>query len=269
MIAYYVEGQRYLEGGRDKTSRPIENNTRVERRGDDLAIKLHATDIAVIHPDDSITLDSGGWLTMTTKERMNRALGTRPVKIGSDRGVWFIYQGWQNKICRYFDGITISEHGDILNPRNEALEERLAIAEGKMGKSIDRFMDGYFETMEADAMTLPGGGDCWYCSMIVSNGVDKGKPLGDANSSNDHLFEHIKERYYVPSLLWNAMRVRGYRDLNLTMSMYLDRDSWEAGLMRVQRGWGSDAPDINARKELRHQLRKYLRKHLIPTRATQ
>jgi hypothetical protein len=266
MIANYYEGIRYLEGGRDKNSRPIENNTRVERRGEDIAIRLHATDVAVIHPDNSITLHDGGWLTVTTKDRMNYALGMRPVKIGSDRGVWYVYSRSWEKRGRYFDGITISETGTILNPRSESLEERLAFAEEKMVRAINRYIDGYFEAMEAGKMPLPSGGDCWDCSLIVVDGPDKGKPMGDVKDG-DHLLSHLKERYYVPSLLWNATRARGYGDANFVMATRLDRESYDFGLMKVQRAWQSDQPDRFSVKELRRDLRKYLGKRLLKTRA--
>jgi hypothetical protein len=267
MVSHYSSAAQHLAGGRNRDSRPVENNTRVERRGDDFAIRLHETDVAVIHPDDSITLNSGGWLTVTTKDRMNRALGSRSVRIASDRGAWFIYRGWQVKVCRYFDGITISESGEILNPRSESLEERIAFAEEKMVRSINRYIDGYFEAMEAGKMELPSGGDCWDCSMIVDSGPDKGKPLGDVKDGSDHLLSHIKDRYYVPSLLWNAVRARGYGDPNFVMGMRLDRESYEFGLMKVSRAYGPPIPDPYAVKELRRDLRKYLAKRLLKTRA--
>lgn len=267
MPGTYEEATRYLDGGRDKNSRPVASNTRIERRDDDVAIRLHATDVAVIHPDNSITLDSGGWLTVTTKDRMNAALGSRPVKIGSDRGVWYIYNRNWEKSARYFDGITISPDGEVLNPRDETLEERITLAEDKMVRAINRYVDGYFAAMEAGKVPLPSGGDCWDCSMIVSEGPDEGKPLGDVKDG-DHLMSHITERYYVPSLLWNAVKARGYRDVSFIMSTRLDREAWEQdGLMKVSRAWQSDKPDTYSVKELRRDLRKYLAKRLIKTRA--
>jgi hypothetical protein len=180
--------------------------------------------------------------------------------------MWFVYNRSWDKVGRYFDGITISENGTILNPRDESLEERLAFAEEKMVKAINRYVDGYFEAMEAGKMELPSAGDCWDCSMIVSDGPDKGKPLGDVKDG-DHLMSHIKERYYVPSLLWNAVRARGYRDVGFIMGVRLDRESYEFGLMKVQRAWHSTKPDSGSVKELRRDLRKYLAKRLLKTRA--
>lgn len=262
----YESAIAFLSGGRNKTSRPIENNTRIEKRGEDYAVVLHSTDVVTYHEDGSVTLNSGGWFTITTKDRINRHMGIPGIRVYSDLGRWFIYSRGE-KICRFFDGITITKSGTILNPRSESLEERLTLAEEKMRQSITRYIDGYFEAMEAGKMPLPSGGDCWDCSMIVSDGPDKGKPIGDVKDG-DHLLSHIKDRYYVPSLLWNAVGARGYRNISLIMSTRLDREAWEnEGLMKVRRAWQSDQPDGNSIKELRLNLRKYLAKRLIKTRA--
>jgi hypothetical protein len=55
----------------------------------------------------------------------------------------------------------------------------------------------------ADAIPLdnPSGGDCWYCAMVTE---DK-KTLGDAVKS-DHIDQHIKEGYIVPSLVAHALK---------------------------------------------------------------
>lgn len=253
MVSHYASAQSHLAGGRNKDSRPVENNTRVERRGDDIAIRLHNTDVATIHPDDSITLDSGGWLTVTTKDRMNRALGNRSVRIGSDRGRWYVYRGWDVKVCRYFDGIRIAADGTILNPPDPTLEERKREAEAKMRKRIDKFVGGYI-TQLADGMPMPSGGDCWGCSMF-----------GDRDSY--HLEQHLRENYFVPTMLWNAMKARGYRDVNTTMAIFLDIEAADRGVMRARRAYRSEEADKSTLKDFRMALGKYLRKRLMPTVA--
>lgn len=58
-------------GKRD--TRKVANNTYLQRRSEGrLAVKLHNTDILTFHPDGSVVFTTGGWKTMTTKERMNR-----------------------------------------------------------------------------------------------------------------------------------------------------------------------------------------------------
>jgi hypothetical protein len=51
-------------------------------------VRLHDTDVVTIAPDGSITLDSGGWRTVTTKDRMNLALPSSWC-VYSNRG-WFV-----------------------------------------------------------------------------------------------------------------------------------------------------------------------------------
>lgn len=253
MMDSWHEADTYLHGGRNKSSRPIENNTRVERRDDDIAIRLHGTDVVTYHKDGSVTLDSGGWLTVTTKNRMNDYLGGRAY-IGSDRGVWYVYRkGTWERVCRYFDGITVAFDGTILNPQDPSLEERKAEAERKMRLRIEKYVNIYMKQL-ADGMPMPSGGDCWYCSLF-----------GDKD--NDHLLNHLTENYYVPTMLWNAMRARGYRDVSLTMGLFLDIEAADNGVMRVRRAYKSTDPDQRILKDFRRTLGKYLRKRLMPTVA--
>lgn len=68
--------------------RPIANNTRLVRHhGDAYAIQLHATRVVVIWPDGTYTLDSGGWFTPTT---LNRMRTYSPARVsGSTRSGWW------------------------------------------------------------------------------------------------------------------------------------------------------------------------------------
>jgi hypothetical protein len=254
-VSNWFAADTYVKGGRSKVARPIENNTRVVKRGDDYAVELHGTDVVTLHKDGSVTLDSGGWLTVTTKDRMNRYIGSR-ARIGSDRGVWYVYDHSWEKRTRYFDGIRIAADGTILNPPDPTLEQRKREAEVKMRKRVDTFVDGYMKEL-AEGMPVPSGGDCWGCSMFERAG----------QHDNGHLLDHLTERYYVPTMLWNAMTERGYRDVATTMGIFLDYEAWQQGTMRVRRAWHSTDPDKGTLADFRRALGKYLRKRLIPTVA--
>jgi hypothetical protein len=87
MLSYH-ECRRLVESARDKRSKPVANNTRVERRGENAyALRLHATDIATYHEDGRITVNSGGWRTVTTAQRLGQFV-TRHVF--SERGTWYM-----------------------------------------------------------------------------------------------------------------------------------------------------------------------------------
>ena len=75
----YFDADRELHhkghGGRMQ-SRKVANNTWLERRGHGyIALRLHATNVAEFFDDGSVVLNSGGWRTMTTKDRINRFVG--------------------------------------------------------------------------------------------------------------------------------------------------------------------------------------------------
>lgn len=77
----------HIQGGRNKTDRPLCNNTRAWKRGESVAVRLHNTDVVTIHPDNTRELSSGGYHTITTLDRI-RTYGSRHVH--SVRGEWFI-----------------------------------------------------------------------------------------------------------------------------------------------------------------------------------
>lgn len=78
----------FIAGGRDKRTRLIANNTHAVIRGsNEIAIRLHNTDVVSIHRDGTLTLSSGGWGTRTTLDRISR-FGTRHIE--ADGGRWYV-----------------------------------------------------------------------------------------------------------------------------------------------------------------------------------
>lgn len=194
----YTEWLEYIEAGRNKTSRPIANNTTVRKVEGGVAIRLHNTDIVTIKSNGQAVLDSGGWLTLTTKERINRYTNAR---ISQRLGTWYI-RDKNGKDSLFYDGMLISKQGYAMKPRKTAkYEAKLA----KIKKQAKEYAKGYVEALKAGAIDYPSGGDCWACLMRGPEGQE-----GFPGSS--HLQDHLKEKYYVPSLLVNAGREAGYQD---------------------------------------------------------
>ena len=81
--------------------------SRLERRGDDIAVLFHGTAVVTYHPDGSVTLDSGGWLTSTTKQRIN-AYTRAPVY--SVKGKWLVGVPGGGKVP-FRDGIRVDAEG--------------------------------------------------------------------------------------------------------------------------------------------------------------
>jgi hypothetical protein len=99
----YAEANTIL-GNKDR--KVLGNNTALERRDNGtIAVRLHNTDVVVFHPDYRVVLNSGGFKTKTTKDRLNSYSGHR---VYVRKGVWLVDGIWcaDNPPCVFHDGIT-------------------------------------------------------------------------------------------------------------------------------------------------------------------
>lgn len=81
----YKEAEEKLVG-RWARGRKLERNTYLERRDFfSIAIRLHGTDVLTFHEDGSIEVNTGGWNTVTTRDRINRYL-PKPWHVYGERG---------------------------------------------------------------------------------------------------------------------------------------------------------------------------------------
>ena len=83
----------------------VANNTYRINSENGFIIRLHDTDI-LSSQDGIITLDSGGFDTHTTKDRMNRFLPARYSVYQKD-WAWYIKDSKENKTIPFKDGITL------------------------------------------------------------------------------------------------------------------------------------------------------------------
>ena len=85
-------------------------------KADYYAIRLHSTDVMTFDPDGGVTLHTGGWETVTTKERINRYL---PEGFGvfQQNFKWWLSdhrRGWDRELrYSYRDGMHIDRNGDV------------------------------------------------------------------------------------------------------------------------------------------------------------
>lgn len=102
----------YLNG---KESRKIGNNTFIEKLNDfEIGVKYHRTHIIKIDLTDVITVNTNGWETNTTKDRLNQFLGCRNVGIFQKKGIWYI--AGQNETLPYVDGMQVYPNGHVASP---------------------------------------------------------------------------------------------------------------------------------------------------------
>ena len=210
----YDEADAYLKAGRDPNRRTIPSikATSVERRdASAIALKYHATDVVLYYSNGTLKLNSGGWRTMTTKDRMCQY---SPVSVSQDKGLWYVaepsmgkgpyYFAWDEHVL-YFEGIEVIDSGKKLNPPSTREMERMEKGKRKIDRMVSKYIKGYVtHLLEVGHAEKPSNGDCWPCSM-KEVGTGKGDMMG-----YDHLIAHFEEGYYVPSLLISAIDEQNY-----------------------------------------------------------
>lgn len=69
----HSEAIKMVRGKTNRDTRKVGNNTYAEILHDgSVGILLHSTYVVKIHEDNTYTLNSGGWQTLTTKDRINQ-----------------------------------------------------------------------------------------------------------------------------------------------------------------------------------------------------
>ena len=104
----YAEALIVLAG---RESVRLGNNTYLERDSVEcIVVRLHQTDIVNFFADGRVTLHTGGYRTVTTKERMNQFITG---KIYQKAGAWFYaYCGSDGMVCwehpdSFIEGFTV------------------------------------------------------------------------------------------------------------------------------------------------------------------
>lgn len=212
-IKSYADADEILTG-RCKERRKIANNTWLERRDhDQIAVRLHDTDVVTYLPNGSITLNTGGWFTVTTKARINEF---SPFGVSSTRGEWSVairnrhynpdrYDPdtnpyWADPVP-FRDGMTWNNGRWFGVPEpDEVAAERAA--RKKLNADIKKFVDGITPERIIHAWENTGG-DCFICRAGWA------REMG-MSGTDDHLASHIEEDYFHASLMYLAIKTKGY-----------------------------------------------------------
>lgn len=201
----------------------LANNTHLDwsedgRNGDGatepfwFAVKLHRTNVVTFQHDGSIVLNSGGWKTVTTKDRMNCA--AQNFRVYSDKGVWYLtmlpYD--ENEPVAYADGITLHLDGTVTGEGEDPK------AQMKLRREAGKYAKAYVAALYSGDIPAPSGADCWGCCMVPADGSTPAPNEGLAGP--DHMLSHLEEEYYVPSLVVRALKRFGgskaaYHDLSI------------------------------------------------------
>ncbi len=216
--------------GTDKPvpSRKVDNNTYAQRRGDGvIAIRLHATDILTFHRDGRIVLDTNGWTTVTTKDRMNKHL-PRFVRVYSVKGRWLVAHLRSDLLSGgpSYDNPTPYADGMVLTPvlgpaggrtgdymasggTSPAQREREDAHNAQIEKLLDRWLRGLTDVKLQNRLVWPNDKDtCSLClPMIPKLYGQRPTSIGEQMGDTQHLIEHLLDKEYPTALLKHAAEI--------------------------------------------------------------
>lgn len=153
-ITSYQNGLSFLGG---KNERPIAHNTRIELDQGFLKIKYHGNPIVELHPD-RIILSSCGWMTSTTKERLNWYIPDG-YYIYQESGIWYIRNRDDDSVMVFQDRVTF--HNDNTVSGYGSIEEPKRIK--AMTQDIKAYVKGFIQALIDGEIESPNDGDCWSC----------------------------------------------------------------------------------------------------------
>lgn len=173
----------------------------------------------------------------------------------------------------FYDGIIIDDIGYALRKPLNGPSEKAMRKYKREVETINNRIDKYLKLVRKElqkGLPMPSGGDCWYCALSKGDGV----PLGDAmdtlypdgsvrvQPNHTHLFTHMVDRYVVPSLLVNALREKGYRDVGIYVWLNMDpvRNDPDGRVVGTDTMGGNKDDDYDT---VIRALKDYMQKRLI------
>lgn len=209
----FATAEGLLSRGRNGTKK-LANNTYLHKLNEnEIAVRFHATNIIVIHKDDSCNLNTGGWQTSTTKNRLNEF---SPANIFQKNGVWYLATDGSS----FYDGMRIDSYGKPL-AKDAKDPDEISAKKRKLDKMVSSYIEGFVtDVAGAKSLNECGSGDCWGCLMKDVKENRELQPIGERQVMGvSHFFEHFKEKYYVPSIVRNAILEARYNNPGFILGM--------------------------------------------------
>lgn len=172
------------------------NTVQYETESGDIVTRYHVTDVAVIHPDKSVNLSTGGWSTKTTRERMNLALPS-PWCVYTDKAMLFVSNG--KKSAEFKESCYIGPKGKIVSDIG---------AGGAVGfESYRPKIDKWIKALLADGIPISSGGDPWVL------------PDSSGKYSPEYVEGWLAETYVFQNFVRAAIKYSGATDFGVNYWM--------------------------------------------------
>lgn len=233
-VTDYLTAAAFLHTrGKPVPRKKFANNTYLERRDEGtIALVLHTTDVVTFHRHSpyrtslvadipAVTLNTGGWLTVTTKDRINSVLES--LRVESNKGTWEVRNWRTQDIVRYTDGITFESplpgiwqpvERTLLPGEDQARQDRHNTSTRRL---VNRYITGLTDERLKAALSYGQNPDtCVMCRPQSYEPIIPGSDrmrvitIGDAFQDTQHLLEHMAEGEYPFQLLYAAVAERGY-----------------------------------------------------------
>lgn len=106
-----------------RMAKKVANNTWLYKCGfpgnEHFEIVLYSTAVVKIWKDRTYTLFSGGWRSVTTKQRLNNF---SPAKVWQKNFEWFVGMPWQpgGECVEFVEGIRVDSKGKVIHEQTES-----------------------------------------------------------------------------------------------------------------------------------------------------
>ncbi len=211
---------------RDKIK--VDNNTYAYRLDEHrIAIQLHGSTVVLMRDDGTFTLDSCGFKTVTTKDRINKF---SPARVYAKNGLWYVQKA--NQSFPFLDGMQVTSEGYPVDVENPEVTRKRESLKRQLDKDITRFINGFHDYWIKQGLPKDDAGlqevtagDCFMCKFQFGGAAD-------------HILGHIAENYYVYSLFMNALRDGKYGDSAVVYHMIIretildKRSDWFKRILR-------------------------------------
>lgn len=202
-MTYFEDLHDRLNG---RLSRKVANHTylQYDLTSGWLHVRYHDTNVVRLGPSGQTHLSTGGWLTSTTRARMN-AFTPKPVQVFTTKGRWYVtYQTVHKGGLEVpdFAGAVPFKDGVVVMPgawaSNHLTPDEVA-AQDRHNRQVDRLIDRWLKDLDSRDRHPQ-------CAMCVRTGV--GTLVGDEFGNVTHLVDHLTDKEYPGDLLVVAAESR-------------------------------------------------------------
>lgn len=169
--------------------RRVANNTwrQISEHGVERII-FHKTAVLTVFPDGAQVLNTGGWDTVTTKDRINRF--ARDIGLWSERGTWYVRVHRTGAKYPFLDGMVINPDGSVLDSLAgapmEPLPEGSATLAARMGNLVTQGIHAWQDAAN--------GGEGWCGDLQLQTIIDKLEAMGlERTAAWDVMDPHVHE----------------------------------------------------------------------------